>query len=130
MSPKILAAHQGPAKKKIDSLREIEKKDPGVKKKESNESSSNKQRYLEKKEYERNLRKLRSKLEKSEKKIEKLESEITLLENTLSQPGKPADEMDELYRRYRMSAENLDNEMKRWEQYTHDVEVFLKNNSR
>ena len=117
-------------KKKIDSLREIEKKDPGVKKKESKVSSSNKQRYLEKKEYERNLRKLRSKLEKSEKKIEKLESEITLLENTLSQPGKPADEMDELYRRYRMFAENLDNEMKRWEQYTHDVEVFLENNSR
>jgi ATP-binding cassette subfamily F protein 3 len=113
-------------KKKIDNLREIERKDTVVK---NREASSNKQRYLEKKEYERKLRKLRNMLEKSEKKIEKLESEIALLKKTMGQPGKQADEMDELYRKYQLSAENLDNEMKRWEQYTHDVEVFLKNNS-
>ncbi len=116
-------------KKKIENLREIEKKDPGVKTTGNNKHSSNKQKYLEKKEYERNLRKLRKKLEESETKIEKLESEIALLDNALSKPGKPADEMDGLYKKYQELREHHDKEMKRWEQYTHDVKVFLKNNN-
>ena len=37
---------------------------------------SNKQKYLEKKEYERSLRKLRKRLEDSEKLIEEMENEL------------------------------------------------------
>ncbi len=116
-------------KKKIENLREIEKKNTGIIETENKEASSNKQRYLEKKEYERNLRKLRKKLEESETKIEKLESEIASLDKSLYEPGRPADEMDKLYKKYQEVTEHLNKEMKRWEQYTHDVEVFLKNNN-
>jgi len=36
--------------------------------------------------------------------------------------------MDKLYIKYQELSEHHNQEMNRWEQYTHDVEVFLKNN--
>ncbi len=115
-------------KKKIESLREIEKKDSGNREPANREASSNKQKYLEKKEYERSLRKLRKRLEESETKIERLESEMSAIDKILSQSGRPAEEMDKLYIKYQELREHHNQEMNRWEQYTHDVEVFLKNN--
>ena len=116
-------------RKKIENLREIEKRETGNREPAEKEASSNKQKYLEKKEFERNLRKLRKRLEESERKIEQLESELAALDKILSQPGKPAEEMDELYRKYQEIRGHHNEEMNRWEQYTHDVEVFLKNNN-
>ena len=49
--------------------------------------STNKQKYLEKKEFDRNLRKLRKRLEESEKEIEKLEAEIMAVDKTFMEPG-------------------------------------------
>jgi len=115
-------------KKKIESLREIERKDTGKREPIKREASSNKQKYLEKKEYERSLRKLRKRLEESETKIERLESEISALDKILSQSSSPAEEMDKLYIKYQELNEHHNQEMNRWEQYTHDIEVFLKNN--
>jgi len=115
-------------KKKIESLREIERKNSGNREPANKEASSNKQKYLEKKEYERSLRRLRKKLEESETKIERLESEISAIDKILSQSGRPAEEMDKLYIKYQELSEHHNQEMNRWEQYTHDVEVFLKNN--
>ena len=45
--------------------------------------SDNKQKYLEKKEYDKNLRKLK-KLEESEREIEKIEAEIAEMDMMLS----------------------------------------------
>jgi len=116
-------------KKKIENLWEIEKREPLRNEQLPDETSSNKQKYLEKKEYERNLRKLRKRLEETEVKIETLESELALLDEILSRPGKPAEEMEKLYMKYQQLNEHLNHEMTSWEQYTHDVEVFLKNNN-
>jgi ATP-binding cassette subfamily F protein 3 len=115
-------------KKKIDSLKELERKDI---RKEINVGnvSVNKQKYLEKKVYERNLRKLRRKLEDSEAEIERIEAEILSLDKTLNSADHSAVETHDYYIRYQELKEQHNAEMDRWAQYTHDVEVFLQINS-
>ncbi len=115
-------------KKKIDNLRDIERKDIGKTGSLNEGLSSNKQKYLEKKEYDRNLRKLRKRLEDSEMEIERLEAEISALDRIMDLPDKPAAEMQEFYSRYQELRERHNEEMNRWAQYTHEVEVFLQNN--
>ena len=115
-------------KKKIDSLREIERNDTRKTETLPENPSVNKQKYLEKKEYERNLRKLRKRLGDSEMKIARLESEISALDKIMNQPGQPAADMDEFYRKYQELREQHNEEMNRWAQYTNEVEVFLQNN--
>jgi len=115
-------------KKKIDSLREIEKKDYNEKESASETNSSNKQKYLEKKEYDRNLRKLRKKLEDSEKEIGRLEAELSDLDKKLSEQDHPAPDAHDLYQRYQKARVLHNEEMDRWAQYTQNIEVFLQNN--
>jgi len=57
------------------------------------------------------------------------EAEISSLDKILSQSNRPAEEMDKLYMKYQELSEHHNQEMNMLEQYTHDVEVFLKNNS-
>jgi ATP-binding cassette subfamily F protein 3 len=116
-------------KKRIDNLREIERKNAGKSELRNEGVSVNKQKYLEKKEYDRNLRKLRKRLEESEKEIERIEADISELDRIMGMPDKPASEMQEFYSRYQELKERHNEEMNRWAQYTHEVEVFLKNNS-
>jgi ATP-binding cassette, subfamily F, member 3 len=115
-------------KKKIDSLKELERKDI---RKEINVGnvSVNKQKYLDKKEFERNLRKLRRKLEDSEAEIERIEAEISSLDRTLNAADHSAAETHEYYVKYQELKDQHNAEMDRWTQYTHDVEVFLQINS-
>jgi len=118
--------------KKIGSLKEIEKKDIPAGEadgKNNNENvSENKQKYLEKKEYERKLRRLRKRLEDTEKEIERIEREIAEMDNLLSSPVHSQVETYDIYLRYQQLKEKHNEEMDRWAQYTHDVEVFLKAN--
>jgi ATP-binding cassette subfamily F protein 3 len=113
-------------KKKIDNLREIEKKDAGKREMQLENISSNKQKYLEKKEYDRNLRKLRKKLEDSEMTIENIENEISGLDKSFESGSNVQTEAEDFFKRYQELKELLNEEMEKWEQYTDDVEVFLK----
>jgi ATP-binding cassette subfamily F protein 3 len=115
-------------KKRIENLREIERKD--VKKAEFQQDniSSNKQKYLERKEYDRNLRKLRRRLEESEKEIGKLEAEISAIDIILNSPEHSSPHTSDLFIKYQELKVRHNVEMERWAQYTHDVEVFLNNN--
>ncbi|HBE42062.1 MAG TPA: glycosyl transferase family 2, partial [Bacteroidales bacterium] len=119
-------------KKKIESLREIERKEITLKEnvieKNNGDISANKQKYLDKKEYGRRLRRLRRKLEESEKEIEKIEKEIAEMDILLSTPDHIMDETSDFYEKYQDLKERHNEEMNRWAQYTHDVEVFLKEN--
>jgi len=116
-------------KKKIENLKEIEKKDK-IKVEVATEGvSSNKQKYLEKKEYERNLRKLRKRLEESEQIIEKLEKEIIAVDKSFMEPGNTTESHDNDYRKYQDLKEQLNYEMIKWEEYSQEVEEFLKNNN-
>ena len=115
--------------RKIENLREIEKKDIApAGKKEDNDSgniSSGRQKYLERKDYERNLRRLRSRLEKSEKNIQNIEKEISLIDTQMNSPGHIVDASREFYEKYRELKEKHAEEMDKWTQYTHELEVFL-----
>jgi ATP-binding cassette subfamily F protein 3 len=116
-------------KKKIDNLKEIERKDAGKKELQQENVSSNKQKYLEKKDFDRNLRRLRKKLEESEMVIEKIENEISGLDKSFESASNEQAEAEEFFKRYQELKELLNEEMEKWAQYTDDVEVFLKNNS-
>ena len=111
-------------KKKLVNLRDIELKDKAsaqIKK----EDNLNKQKYLEKKEYERNLRKLRKRLETSEKEIEAMDEELKNIDRELminiSSP-----ETSDIYVRYEDLRKRLNEEMNKWAIYSHEVDEFLK----
>jgi ATP-binding cassette subfamily F protein 3 len=115
-------------KKKINTLREIEKKEVLRKTNGTENISANKQKYLERKEYDRNLRRLRKRLEDSEKEIEKIESELAGINKILNSAEYSAAETHNFYTKYQDLKDRHNIEMNRWAQYTHDVEVFLQNN--
>ena len=116
-------------KKKIDNLKDIEKKDKIKNESAAENISSNKQKYLEKKEYERNLRKLRKRLEESEATIEKIEAEILAVDKSFMEPGNSSESHDIDYKRYQDLREELNREMDQWARYSQEVEEFLQNNS-
>ena len=116
-------------RRKIENLREIERKDiaPPEKKEDSDSGniSSGRQKYLERKDYERNVRRLKNRLEKSERKIENIEKEISHINTLMNSPGHIAEAGREFYEKYRNLKERHAEEMDRWAQYTHELEVFL-----
>ncbi len=114
-------------KKKMANLREIERKD-AVRSPDAENVSINKQKYLERKEYDRNLRRLRKRLEDSESEIERIETEIASLDSALNSADHSAAETNEFYIRYQELKKKHNEEMNRWTQYSHDVETFLQNN--
>ena len=117
-------------KKNIDNLRAIEIKDAPIKQTEDVAApSSNKQRYLEKKEYDRTLRKLKKQVDLAEKEIENIEQEIKYTEEKLNSPTLETQKRQDLYEYYKILKKSLDTEMERWEQFTNDYEVFIKENN-
>jgi ATP-binding cassette, subfamily F, member 3 len=116
-------------KKKIENLKEIERKDKARNIIVQANVSSNKQKYLDKKEFDRNLRKLRKRLEESETVIEKIEAEIMAVDKTFMEPGNSSEAHDINYSKYRDLKEQLNEEMNKWAQYSQEVEEFLRNNN-
>jgi len=116
-------------KKKIQNLKEIEIKDKIQQSAANNEISSNKQKYLEKKEYDRNLRKLKKRLEESESLIEKIESEILAVDKSFMEPGNTSESHEINYNRYRDLKEQMNEEMNKWTLYSEELEEFLKDKS-
>jgi ATP-binding cassette, subfamily F, member 3 len=114
-------------KKKILNLRDIEKKDKKSVENKKYQSASNKQKYLEKKDYDRNLRKLRRRLEDSENEIERMEKELSALDKELTKAATSADSAG-IYARYEDLRNRLNKEMNTWTIYSHEVDEFLKNN--
>jgi ATP-binding cassette, subfamily F, member 3 len=114
-------------KKKIVNLRDIEKRDKLTKGIKSDDPTSNKQKYLEKKEFDRSLRKLRKKLEDSEKQIERMELELSVMDKELMATAS-SPESAGIYRKYEDLRNQLNEEMNNWTLYSHNVDEFLKNN--
>ncbi|MBA4321363.1 MAG: glycosyl transferase family 2, partial [Odoribacter sp.] len=116
-------------KKKIENLKDIEKRDKVKNEKLQAGVSSNKQKYLDKKEYNRNLKKLRKRLEESETEIEMLETEIIAVDKAFMEPGNNSSSDEKDYLKYQDLKEQLNEEMNKWAQYSEEVEEFLRNNS-
>ncbi|MEI6047459.1 MAG: ABC-F family ATP-binding cassette domain-containing protein [Bacteroidota bacterium] len=116
-------------RKKIENLKDIERKDKIKNELVKGDISSNKQKYLEKKEFDRNLRKLRKRLEESETVIENIEAEIIAVDKSFMEPGNSSETHDNDYKRYQDLKEQLNEEMDKWALYSQEVEEFLRNNS-
>ena len=116
-------------KKKIENLKDIERKDKAGNETSQQNVSSNKQKYLEKKEYDRNLRKLRKRLEDSESVIEKIEAEIIAVDKSFMEPGNSSANHEIDYEKYQDLKEQLNEELNKWTLYSQEVEEFLRNNS-
>lgn len=117
-------------KKKIENLKDIERKEKIRNDPAQISVSSNKLRYLEKKEYEKALRKLRKNLEESETLIEKLEAEIQAVDKTFMEPGNYSSDHEANYEKYRELKEQLNEEMNRWTELSQEVEEFLQKTDR
>lgn len=113
-------------KKKLQNLKDIEIKEKVRQTQQTTETSSNKQRYLEKKEYERNLRKLKKRLEESETLIAKIEAEILAVDKSFMEPGNSSEAHDIAYHRYRELKDQLNEEMNKWTQYSQELEDYIK----
>ena len=115
-------------KKKIVNLKDIERREKVSAEAKKEDKGSNKQKYLEKKEYERNLRKLRKRLEDSEKQIERMENELSDLHKDLMTTF-GSDESVDIYRSYEDLKNRLNEEMNNWTIFSHEVDEFLKNSN-
>jgi ATP-binding cassette subfamily F protein 3 len=114
-------------KKKIISLRDIEKRDRAIREIKGDDYTSNKLKYLEKKEYDRSLRKLRKRLEDSEMQIERMELELSAMDKVLMTTASSLESAG-MFRDYEDLRKQLNEEMNNWTLYSHEVDEFLKNN--
>jgi ATP-binding cassette subfamily F protein 3 len=115
-------------KRKIENLRDIERKEKPDKADERVNNSIRKQEYLEKKEFERELRKLKKKLETTEHNIESIEADLIEMDKLLRDPPDPGFDQD-LYNKYEETRQHLNEEMSKWAGYSHDIELFLRDNN-
>ncbi len=114
-------------KKKIQNLKDIEIKDKAKSEAVQVNVSSNKQKYLEKKETDRNLRRLRKRLEECESEIEKIENEIIAVDKTFMEPGNTSEAHELDYKKYKDLKEHLNEEMNKWAHFSQEIEEFLQN---
>ena len=114
-------------KKKIENLKDIEKKDKIREVNRKDDFSVNKQRYLDKKESEKNLRKLRKRLEETEISIESIERELSSMDRSMIDPLSSSPEDEGVYKKYQDLKVKLNEEMNKWTVYSDEVEKFLSN---
>ncbi len=106
-------------KKKIDSLRQLESKKGEVDSKTRKEQiSPGKDGYLEKKAFMKTLRKITKEITGCESSIEHLENELKKLTDRFKSPENLAGDLNDnsLFLKYEKQKNELDLEMKKWEQ--------------
>lgn len=91
------------------------------------EKSSNKRSYEERKEFERQKRKLTNAVGKSERSIEELETELAQLQEEISQLDYSNQEAaDKVLNRFQERKKLLDETVEAWEQFTLELEELLE----
>jgi ATP-binding cassette, subfamily F, member 3 len=115
-------------RKKIESLKELERKEKLPKdNRAGGTGSDNKKRYIEKKEFDRTVRRLTRRVEDMENEIETMERELADMDSKLSHPSSFALAGEEFFRRYNEMKKLLNEKMTLWSDCTHELEAFLKN---
>jgi ATP-binding cassette subfamily F protein 3 len=112
---------------KIASFTEIEKKNrSGNAVRTIKDDTGNKQAFIDKKEYEREVRKLENRIGKVEQMIGNLEKEIGNFENKIANPDASAESMKapDFYHTYNKMKDELKQQMVIWEQLHNDLEQF------
>lgn len=108
-------------KRKLENLKEIERKEKEIKNPKEKTITENKQSYLDRKEFDKKIRKVENKVKDCENKIESLESEMEKISEILSNPDKMNDNPD-LFSKYDMFKKQLEQEMHIWEELTLELE--------
>ncbi|HEX3007119.1 MAG TPA: hypothetical protein VHO90_05840, partial [Bacteroidales bacterium] len=109
-------------KKKIQNLQALEQKERQSQNTEK-ETAAGKMDYLEKKEYDKMLRKITNQVLQSETKIGELEEKMQDIEAKLSDPSLHT-EIEKLYIQHDEIKQALENEMKLWESLNIELERF------
>jgi len=112
--------------RKLEHLKELEKAKAAGNYK-SGKKSQNKIDWEQKKQIERDIRKIKNQIKKSEEQIEQLESEIEQKDNILANPGNYDKKMDfdQLAQEYESLKKELDLEMHNWESLQIQLEEIM-----
>jgi len=111
-------------KRKLESLKELEKKSREQYEKDTDSNSTKKLKYEDKKEYERNLRKSENKLKHVESQIEKLEAQLNDIGTKLADPQNIKDH--DLFEKYGETEKQIELKMKEWEKLNIELERVRK----
>jgi ATP-binding cassette subfamily F protein 3 len=114
-------------RRRIQSLTDLQKKDASNDPGSKNESSS-KQAFIDKKEFEREVRKLENQIQRIEKEIGDIERKITQFESLIADPLKDPEEIKapDFFRKYENLKSGLIIRMETWEKLHQDLDQ-LKN---
>lgn len=112
-------------KRKLSNLKDIEIKNKELKSLKPEKKTDNKTSFLERKEFERNKRKINNKIKQVEEVIYAIEQKITDAEKLLHS-GKLIDDT-QFYENYDASKAQLEKEMHKWEKLQEELEKFEKN---
>ena len=110
-------------RKKIESLRELERKETGTKTLQKKETT-NKKNYIKRKEYEKNLRKLKKRVSKLESEIEIIEKGIVEMDRVIASPNEFANYKSGkgFFIDYEKLKDKLSLKLKEWEEGMAEVE--------
>ncbi len=111
-------------KKKMEHLNELNEASKKVQTKEKSQSE-NKLKYEQKKELERELRKIKTQIDRCENRIETIEKDLETMDQKLASPDQYQEEINsgELYKNYDALKKNLNDEMHSWEELQNQYEV-------
>lgn len=108
-------------KRKLENLKELERKEKQFNPKQDRKNSANKQSYLERKEMDKKIRKAEGNVKDCESNIEQIETEMESLSKQLSDP-EMINENPSLFVNYDALKKDLEVKMKEWEQLTEVLE--------
>jgi len=108
-------------KRKLENLKELERKKKSISKDTEKKDSANKQNYLERKEIDKKIRKAENNVKECESEIEKIESKLEEIGSVLSNPDKMNEDAS-LFSQYENLKNDLEKRMKSWEELTEVLE--------
>ncbi len=110
-------------KRKLENLKELEKKSLLKQSKKNTISSDNKNSYLERKEYDKKIRKVEKAITESENKINKFETEIDQINILMTNPENLKND-SLLFNNYEKIKNNLKIEMENWEKLNGEIDLL------
>jgi ATP-binding cassette subfamily F protein 3 len=112
-------------RKKINTLRELEITNSGKPEIRVKEESASKTAFLERKEYERELRKLNNRIEKTEKRIREVEEQIRTFEKAITNPSESSEQLNDknFYLRYEDFQKEMEELLSTWESLHSELET-------
>jgi ATP-binding cassette subfamily F protein 3 len=114
-------------KKRIENLQELEIKErPAYTSESPSNISDNKRKYIEKKEYDRNLRRLAKRVEDIEAEIEMIEAKMAEMDKILSQPDHMSPPDEGFFTEYNDLKKSLNEKIALWGDSTSELEKFKK----